>query len=176
MKENKIAEIIEKKVNNGMLIYANMEIGADRSGILISKLIEKSKKYNQIKIVDGSPGIGCPVIATLTDTDICLLVTEPSVSALSDLKRIYKLTLNFDLKVFVCINKYNINKQVSNQIENYCKDNNIEIIGKISYDDAVIDSINNLKPIVLYKNSAAANEIIDIANKLKKYIERKDVI
>lgn len=173
LKENKVAQIIEEKIkNDSILIKADMEIGADGSGRLISELIRKSKKYNEIKIVDGSPGIGCPVIATLTDTNVCILVSEPTMSGLNDLERIYKLSLNFNLKLFICINKYNINQDITNQIEKYCDDNSIEIIGKIPYDDTVLKSISNIKPIVLYKNSKAGLEIINISKKLIKYIER----
>ena len=173
LKENEVAQIIEEKIkNDSILIKADMEIGADGSGRLISELIRKSKKYNEIKIVDGSPGIDCPVIATLTDTNVCILVSEPTMSGLNDLERIYKLTLNFNLKLFICINKYNINQDITNQIEKYCDDNSIEIIGKIPYDDTVLESISNIKPIVLYKNSKAGLEIINISKKLIKYIER----
>lgn len=176
LKENEVAEIIEEKAeNNSILIKANMKIGADGSGRLISEIIRKSKKYNKLKIVDGSPGIGCPVIATLTETNVCILVTEPTMSGINDLDRIYKLSLNFSLKLYVCINKYNINQDITNQIEKYCEYYNIEIIGKIPYDDMVIESIGSLKPIVLYENSKAGLEIINISNKLIEYIERNDL-
>lgn len=176
LNKNEIALITEENIkDNGILIKADMNIGADGSGRLISELLARSKKYSNIKVVDGSPGIGCPVIATLTDTDICILVTEPSISGLSDLERIYNLSLNFKLKLFVCINKYDINKSISKDIEKYCYKNGIEIIGKIPYDDIVIESIANTIPIVFYKKSIAGKEVINISNKIIDYMERENL-
>ncbi len=170
---NKVADIIEDKLKDkSYLIRSEMEIGADGSGRLITELRKKTDKYINIKIIDGSPGIGCSVIASITGVDICILVTEPTISGLNDLKRIYELTKNFESKVLVCINKYDINIEMTEKIKCYCIDNNIEIIGLISYDDMVLKSVNDLKPIVLYKESIAGKEITNIANKIIKKLER----
>ena len=95
----------------------DMEIGADGSGRLITKLRSKVKNNNEIIIVDGSPGIGCPVISSVTGTDLCLIVTEPTLSGLNDLERILELINSFKIKVLVCINKYDINLNVTENIE-----------------------------------------------------------
>ena len=166
--DNHVADIIEEKIKNGNLIRADMEIGADGSGRLIAKLRSKVKNNNEIIIIDGSPGIGCPVIASITDTDLCLVVTEPTLSGLNDLKRVLELINNFKIKSLVCINKYDINLNMTEKIKNYCKENKVEIIGLIPYDDIVIKSINDLKPIISYQSSRAGIEIKKIAGKILK--------
>ena len=168
MSDNHIADIIEEKLDTGYLIRADMEIGADGSGRLITKLRNKAKNNDEVIIIDGSPGIGCPVIASITNTDLCLVVTEPTLSGLNDLERVLELINSFKIKVLVCINKYDINLNMTENIENYCRENNIEIIGLIPYDDIVTKSINDLKPIILYETSQAGIEIKKIAEKIFK--------
>lgn len=164
------ADIIEDDVRNGKLIRSDMTIGADGSGKLITKLRQKVTDDSKIAIIDGSPGIGCSVIASITNTDLCLIVTEPTLSGMSDLKRIYKLAKKLGIKSYVCINKYDLNEEVTKEIEYFCSENKIDIIGKIHYDDNVIKSINNLIPVVLYEDSVASKDIKDMYNKLIKII------
>lgn len=175
LSKNKIADIKKDEINknNNYLIRADMEIGADGSGRLITELRKQAKKHEEIKIIDGSPGIGCPVIASITGIDWCILVTESTMSGLEDLNRIYQLTKEFTAKVLVCINKFDINLKVTNKIKKYCEKNNIEIIGLIPYDNIVLKSINELKPIVLYKESIAGKEIIKITEKIIKKIGKE---
>ena len=174
LSQNKVANILEYKLEDGYLIKSDMEIGADGSGRLITKLRENAKKYGDINIIDGSPGIGCSVIASVTGVDIALIVTEPTLSGIDDLKRILELTKTFNVLPLVCINKYDINLDMSKSIEKYCNEKKIETIGKIPYDNFVLKSINELKPITLYKESEAGKKIKEISEEiLTKYIERK---
>jgi len=172
LSKNKVANILEYKLQDGYLIKADMKIGADGSGRLITKLRENAKKYGNINIIDGSPGIGCSVIASITGTDIALIVTEPTLSGIEDLKRILELAKTFNSLPLVCINKYDINLEMTERIEQYCSDNKIEMINKIPYDGFVLKSINELKPITLYKESEAGKKIKEIAEKILKR-ERK---
>lgn len=171
LKDNNIADIIELKIDNGFLIMADMKIGSDGSGKLILELRERAKKYKSTIIVDGSPGIGCQVISSITGTDLVIIVTEPTMSGLEDLERILKLVTSFKLKKYVCINKYDVNLNITEKIKQYCNKNGIEIIGQIPFDKTVIKSANDLKPIVLYEESSAGKEIIKIANKIEKLIK-----
>ena len=171
LKDNYIADIIESKLKNGFLIMADMKVGSDGSGKLIVKLREQAKLYNGIIIVDGSPGIGCPVISSITGTDLVLIVTEPSMSGLEDLKRVLSLASNFKLKKFVCINKFDINLDMTKKIEKYCEENNIKIISFIPFDNLVMESINSLKPIVLYEESIAGKEIKNMGKKILNIYE-----
>lgn len=174
LSQNKVANILEYKLEDGYLIKADMEIGADGSGKLITKLRENAKKYENINIIDGSPGIGCSVISSITGTEIALIVTEPTLSGIDDLKRILELAKTFNVLPLVCINKYDINLDMTQNIEQYCNEKKVEIISKIPYDNFVLRSINELKPITLYKESKAGEKIKEISEKLfKKYIERE---
>src|SRR5699024_7722280 len=104
---------------------AEMEIGSDASGKLITFLRKNSKEFSEkekLTIIDGSPGIGCPVIASITGSDIVLIVTEPTKSGLEDLKRVVSLCEHFGVLVLVSINKYDINEDMSNEIEKYIEE------------------------------------------------------
>ncbi len=173
LKENYIADIVVEKLTNGTLIKANMKIGADGSGKLITALRNKIKS-NSIAIIDSSPGIGCPVVASIVNTDLCLIVVEPTLSSLADLKRILLLTKKLKLRSVVCINKYDLNEKITKEIKNICFLEKIKIIGLIPYDDLVLKSISELKPIVLYENSIAGKAIIKITNNLLKEIKHEN--
>lgn len=170
LKENYIADIIVEKLTNGILIKANMKIGADGSGKLITALRNKIKP-NSIAVIDSSPGIGCPVVASIVNTHLCLIVVEPTLSSLADLKRILLLIKKLNLRSVVCINKYDLNEKITKEIKNICNIEKIKIIGLIPYDDLVLKSITELKPIILYENSIAGKAIKKITNNLLKEIK-----
>ncbi len=174
IKEDYGAKTMITKGNKGIISRAEMEIGADGSGKLITKvrkLAEKVKSSNeQLIIVDGSPGTGCPVISSITNTDFALVVTEPSMSGMEDLKRVLSVCGHFNVTPLVCINKSDINTTVANSIKEYCNDNNYLLIGEVPYDDTVIKSINSLKPITEFENSPANMAIREMWLNIKKYL------
>ena len=132
------------------------------SGKLITMLRSNARKFadeNSLIIIDGSPGIGCPVISSITGSDAVLIVTEPTQSGLEDFMRVMELCRHFGVLTLACINKYDINEKVSEEVESFCRENDIYLIGKIPYDDTVMKSINELKPIVYYEDSKANNAI-----------------
>jgi MinD superfamily P-loop ATPase len=166
----KTADTYITETTQGILSRASMGIGADGSGKLITKLRKNVKAYEantKLTILDGSPGIGCSVIASITGVDIVLLVTEPTMSGLNDLKRIVELSRNFDAKVLICINKYDINQDMTTQIEEYATENGLEVVGKIPFDPMVMVAINHLKPITAYPESIAKIAIEEMWNILK---------
>jgi len=168
--DEKTADTYITETSQGVLSRASMGIGADGSGKLITKLRKNVKSYeanNKLTILDGSPGIGCSVIASITGVDIALLVTEPTMSGLNDLKRIVELSRNFDAKVLICINKYDINQNMTTQIETYAIENGLEVVGKIPFDPLVMVAINQLKPITEYQESIAKMAIEEMWNILK---------
>lgn len=168
--EEKTADIYDTEIPQGNIIWARMEIGGDGSGLLISRMRQLARPHEikgELTILDGSPGIGCPVIASLTGNDWALIVTEPSRSGLEDFIRVYKLTQHFKIPVLACINKYDINEEMTGEIEGYCRENKIPLVGKIPYDDMVIQSINDLKPIINYKDSVANQAIREMWDLVK---------
>ena len=169
--EEKTADIYVTKIPDGKIFRADMEIGGDGSGLLVSRLRKMAEQYeveSKITILDGSPGIGCPVIASITNNDRVLIVTEPTKSGLEDFIRVFQLTQHFDIPALACINKYDINKEVSNEIEEYCKEKGIPLVGKIPYDEMVVKSINHLKPIIHYQNSKANHAIREMWKEIKE--------
>ncbi|NMA86152.1 MAG: 4Fe-4S binding protein [Tissierellia bacterium] len=169
--DEKTADIYDTEIPHGNIIWASMEIGGDGSGLLISKMRKNAEKYEtkeNLTILDGSPGIGCSVISSITANDWTLIVTEPTKSGLEDFKRIYKLTKHFHIPALACINKYNINEEMSGEIENYCMENEIPLVGKIPYDEIIIESINNLKPIIEYPESIANKAIREMWNEISE--------
>jgi MinD superfamily P-loop ATPase len=138
---------------NGKMVYGRLSPGEENSGRLVDLVREKAKvlaKNANIEtiIIDGPPGIGCPVISTITGVDYTIVVTEPTLSGLHDLKRILEITNSFKLKTSVIINKSDLNSDMTNEIEKYCKAQNITVIGKFPFDKIVVDAMVNCKSII----------------------------
>ncbi|RDY33037.1 ATP-binding protein [Lachnotalea glycerini] len=160
--DEKTADTFITKTDKGIISRAMMEIGSDGSGKLVTELRNNVKRFieqDSIVILDGSPGIGCSVIASITDTDIALIVTEPTKSGLDDLKRILELAKHFETKVMICVNKYDINYDMTSQIENFTREKNLFVVGKIPFDKMVMESVNTLRPITDFVDSPARKAI-----------------
>lgn len=171
--DEKITDAFITQLDKGIISRAEMEIGSDGSGKLISYLRKNGKKFSadeKLIISDGSPGIGCSVISSITGSDAVLVVTEPTKSGLEDLMRVVALCEHFGVFTMVCINKFDINEDMSNKIEEFIKKEELALVGKIPYDDAVMKSINELKPIIYYEDSKAAMAIIKMWMIIKNYI------
>ncbi len=113
------------QTNKGILSHAEMEIGAEGSGKLVTEVRKnagKFKKNGDLFLLDGSPGVGCPVMASLTGCEAALIVVEPTQSGLTDFLRLFDLIRFFRVKPFVCINKYNLNEFVTGEIEKICRE------------------------------------------------------
>lgn len=177
MEDEKTADTYITLLDKGVISRAQMKVGSDGSGKLINKLKLNAKEINndnKLIIIDGSPGIGCSVISSITGSDLVLIVTEPTKSGIEDLKRVIKLCKHFNIFTLVCINKYDINELISNQIEEIIKNEGIVLVGKIPYDETVMRSINELKPITDFKDSIANKAIENIYLNIKKLINNKN--
>jgi MinD superfamily P-loop ATPase len=133
------------------MFHARLDPGEENSGKLVSKIKEAAKEYSLDKkidyiIVDGPPGIGCPVMASISGTDIAVIVTEPTLSGISDMQRASNVLFTLGIKFFVVINKFDINAENSQKIENICKEKGIEVIGKIPFDENVEKAIALTRP------------------------------
>jgi len=173
LEDEKTADTFITELDKGIISRAEMGIGSDGSGKLITELRKNGKRFNKdekLTIIDGSPGIGCAVIASITGSNAVLVVTEPTKSGLEDLKRIVELCKHFGVFTMVCVNKFDINEEVTKEIENFIYENQIILVGKIPYDDMVMKSINELKPITFYKDSIAEKAIEAMWSNMTKYI------
>ncbi|WP_432401347.1 ATP-binding protein [Wukongibacter sp. M2B1] len=161
LKDEITGKTIVTKDETGFISRAEMEIGAEGSGRLVTEVRQRAAKYkndDDLVILDGSPGIGCAVMASITGCDMALIVTEPTQSGFEDFTRILSVCKYFSLTPLVCINKFDINENITKEIEEFCNDEKIELVGKIPFDENIKRAINSMKPIVIY-DSPAANEI-----------------
>jgi len=137
----------------GPLCHARLKPGEEASGKLVTLVRNNAKKVAEkqnleLIIVDGAPGIGCPVIASIGGVDLALIVSEPTMSGIHDLKRILGVCSHFKVEPIVCVNKYDINEEKTDEIEAYCRDNNIVFAGKIPYNEEVIRAMVEGKTIM----------------------------
>lgn len=130
---------------------AQLKMGSGNSGKLVTEVKKQMKtasKNAEFAIIDGSPGMGCPVIASLSGVDMVLVVAEPSISGISDMVRIINTAANFGVRIAVCINKYDTNTENSEKIESFCKEHRLSFLGRIPFDVDAVEAINNGRTIV----------------------------
>jgi MinD superfamily P-loop ATPase len=139
----------------GPFIHARLGIGEENSGKLVTVVRKKAVEIAKEKdlgliLIDGPPGIGCPVTASLTGVNLVLAVTEPTLSGIHDLERILKLAEHFKIPWMVCINKFDINLENTARIASHCKKNGSRFIGQIPYEPRVVEALVNRKTVMEY--------------------------
>ena len=149
-----------------IMVHAKLGIGADNSGKLVAKVKNEAKEiaedeFKDYVIVDGSPGVGCPVVSSLSGAKFVVLVTEPSVSGIHDLKRVYELVKKFNIKTGCIINKSDINKEITSEIEKYLQSEDIIHISNLPYDEDFTKAMTNGQTIVEYSNGLLKELVID---------------
>jgi len=155
---------------NGKMVYGRLAPGEENSGKLVNMVREKAKetaKENQIKtiILDGPPGIGCPVISTITGVDRVVIVTEPSISGFHDMIRTVEIVKKFNLNPWLIVNKFNLNNEMSLQIKNWCKKHEISVAGYLPFTSKIVNAMIEQKSIIEYdKNSEISKTINSIYN------------
>ncbi len=170
-----IAGKLELYMDKNVFSTAKLRMGSGNSGKLVSEVkahMITTAPDLPLAIIDGSPGIGCPVIASMSGVDLALIVTEPSVSGISDLKRVLITAAQFGVKTAVCINKADINRQLSQEIIDYCRQNDIPFVGSIPFDQAAIAAINSGKSIVAL-DCVAAKAVKKIYQRTINLIQNK---
>lgn len=157
----------------GKLAHAFLNIGEENSGKLVSEVRKLSSavaangKASEI-LGDGSPGTGCPVIAAMTGCDLALAVTEPTVSGIHDLKRVLKLAAHFDITACVIINKADINREQTEQIKKFCRENKVEVLGEIPFDEAVGKALQEGKHLLDVPPCPARTAVENISKQLEQ--------
>jgi MinD superfamily P-loop ATPase len=176
MKENHCGQWYISETKYGPLVYARLGIAEENSGKLVTLVRQNAqaiaKKNNlELIIVDGPPGIGCPLIATLSGAHLAVVVTEPTLTGIHDLERVVKVAQHFGIKTAVIINKYDINLENSSKIEDWCRKDNIPIIGKIHFNNIIAEALVKGVPVVEYSDNTVTKEIKDIWQKIKTIVE-----
>lgn len=158
----------------GTMVHARLGIAAENSGRLVSLVRQEAKKIaqknkNELLLVDGPPGIGCPVIASLSGVSLAVIITEPTLSGQHDLERLLKLTKHFDIPTALCINKWDICPEIADGIEGKAIDQGSTLLGRIRYDSSVTTAQNQAKAVI-ETDSPCNEDIHNIWNNLKEII------
>jgi MinD superfamily P-loop ATPase len=148
----------------GPLVHARLGIAQENSGKLVATVRQQARKMAEklgvdYIISDGPPGIGCPVISSLSGANLALLVTEPTLSGIHDLERVLGVCHHFGVQAMVCINKYDINENNTRRIEGYCLSQEVEVAARISFDNVVTEAIVQGFPVVEYSQGKVTHEI-----------------
>lgn len=179
MEKSLSGEWFVSQTKYGPFVHAKLGIGEENSGKLVTEVRKKAKEIAEknnldLVIIDGPPGLGCPVIASLSGTDLALVVTEPSLSGIHDMERVVQMALHFRTQTACCINKYDINLQNSAQIENWCQKNSIPLIGKIPFNLDVTRSMVQGIPLTEFSENSVSKEIKNIWLELLKLLSMED--
>jgi MinD superfamily P-loop ATPase len=167
------------ETRHGPMVHANLGIAEENSGKLVSLVRAEArrlaaKRKLDLAIIDGSPGIGCPVIASITGADLVLIVTEPTLSGLHDLGRVTQLTKYFGIQTLVCVNKWDLNAELTTEIETNARPTGVEAVGRIRYDRAVTEAQINGKPTPADLNPSVVEERHYVLNWLTWYADEWD--
>jgi MinD superfamily P-loop ATPase len=154
----------------GPMVHAKLGIAEENSGKLVTMVRKEAIALAKEKalpwvIVDGPPGIGCPVTAALAGVSKVLIVTEPSLSGIHDMERVLALTEHFRIPAQVCINKYDIHLENTRQIETYCLQKGIEVVGKVPFNRGVIDAMVKGKTVI-------EREVPEVTQEIKNLWQR----
>ncbi len=155
------------KTKYGTMAHAQLNIAEEASGKLVTVVRNNAQQVAEeegceLILIDGAPGIGCPVIASLTGVDLALVVTEPTMSGLHDLERILDVTRHFGIGSAVCINKYDINEENSKRITEFCRQRGVDVVENIPYDSVVTEAMVAGKPVVEFSDGAVSDAIKNI--------------
>jgi MinD superfamily P-loop ATPase len=159
----------------GYMVHARLGIAEENSGKLVTLVRQQAKliaekEHKELVLIDGPPGIGCPVIAAITGVDLLLAVTEPTLSGIHDLERVVGVAQHFNVPVMVCVNKYDINPLNASKIEEFCGKNGLVVAGKIPYEKNVTKAMVNKKSIVEYPCGGVTEEVTRLWEKVGKQL------
>jgi MinD superfamily P-loop ATPase len=178
LRERLCGEWMVSETRAGPMVHAKLGIAAENSGKLVSTVRHEARRLaeergSDIILIDGPPGIGCPVIASITGASEVVIVTEPTLSGAHDLARVLELTAHFKIPSFVCVNKWDICPDMTSKIEEQASACNAIVLGRIRYDEAVTQAQKEVKAVV-ETNAPCANDIREIWNRLYQQQTEKE--
>jgi len=162
----------------GPLVHARLGVAQSNSGKLVSELRQQAKQLAHQReldmiLIDGPPGIGCPVTASITGVGYVLVVTEPSMSALHDMERLLQLTSHFKIPTGICINKFDINLDLTSRIEDFAKEQNVKLLGRIPFDHDVTKAQMAGMNIIEHNDNGVSNSIKKLWSNLNEEFRGK---
>jgi MinD superfamily P-loop ATPase len=172
MEENVAGEWYLSETKYGPLVHAKLGIAEENSGKLVAKVRQIAKDIAEKErrdyiIIDGPPGIGCPVIAALTGVDLALIVTEPTLSGMHDMERVAQVSKHFGISTKVVINKYDLNPKNSETIKQICAQAEIEVVALLPFSRQVSESIVQGIPLVEFSRNGIAGDIALLWERIK---------
>lgn len=175
MEKSDKSRLFAGSFRNGQMVYGRLAPGEENSGKLVSMVREKAKslaKENNLDtiILDGPPGIGCPVISTLTGVSRVVIVTEPTISGFHDMTRIIEIVQKFKIQPLIIINKFDLNQEMADEISEWCNQKGIVVVGCLPFSVDFVDAMVQQKSIIEYNNNTKISDAIRlIYNKIIKY-------
>jgi MinD superfamily P-loop ATPase len=170
MVRNERSRMYTGSFRNGIMVYGRLAPGEENSGKLVSMVRDEAKKAADetgmnIILLDGPPGIGCPVVSTITGADRIIIVTEPTMSGLEDLKRVFEVTQKFSGEVGIIINKSDLNEAMADRIEGWCAAQGIPLLGRLPYDRRVTEAMVEGKSVTeMFPDAEISNILNNIWN------------
>ncbi|GMU24882.1 MAG: hypothetical protein AMXMBFR13_49530 [Phycisphaerae bacterium] len=157
----------------GPMAHARLGVAEENSGKLVSTVRRTARGLAEergidLVLIDGSPGIGCPVIASVTGADLVLIVTEPTLSGLHDLERVAELVRHFEIPALVCINKWDLNPEVAASIQGRAGWHGLSIAGQVRYDRAVTEAQIHEQSVVEYAADGCAGDVRNVWNEVRQ--------
>jgi MinD superfamily P-loop ATPase len=179
MTEETNGEWYVSRTRHGPMVHARLKPGAENSGKLVTIVRSEASRIAEeegypLVLIDGSPGIGCPVIASITGADLVLVVTEPTKSGIHDLERVIELTRHFGIPAVVAVNKSDINEDMTAVVEEYARSGNIALAGRIHYDPDVTRAQMEGMSVVEVSKGSAAEDIRTVWERVHRMISRGD--
>ena len=164
MNECKAGDWFVSDTKYGPLVNARLGIAQENSGKLVALVRQKAKELAEKNgldyiISDGPPGIGCPVISSLSGASLALIVTEPTLSGIHDMERVLDVCKHFGVPAMVCINKYDLNDENTISIHNYCREHGVDVAAMIPFDNAVTEAMVKGVSVVEYSDGRVTREI-----------------
>lgn len=180
MAENVCGEWFVSDTDYGVMAHAALGVAAENSGKLVATVRQQAKRIaaeegRDLILIDGSPGIGCPVISSIAGASLVCVVTEPTLSGLHDLRRVIDLTAHFNIPATVCVNKADINPAMTAQIAAYCAERALPVAGTLPYDPLITEAVIRQKPVTELAPDAAISRLIQqMWERLEQQLREKD--
>lgn len=152
----------------GKMIYGRLAPGEENSGKMVNALREYSKQFKEVEngsvtLLDGPPGIGCPVLSTITGVDKVVIVTEPTISGFSDLQRAVEVVRHFEIPTYIIVNKSTLNPDVTYQITTWCSKEQLPVVATLPFDRDVVDAMVAGQTIVEYRPQSLTTRLLQEA-------------
>jgi MinD superfamily P-loop ATPase len=165
MHEQVVGKFYMSESRYGPLFHANLFPGQDNSGKLVTLVKQRARlqaleENRQLILVDGPPGIGCPVISTISGADLALIVAEPTKAGVQDMQRVLQTVQHFGVRAMVCINKADIYPEGAEEIEKFCFERGIEIVGRIPFDLTVASAMVSGEAVTAFRPEAPSSVAI----------------